>query len=176
MPAWPQILPLLFPDSWPDLQDLIPFFHFLADGQQRDADACALRERARQAAAEAAYQRTEARLAYKAGQRAARARLEKWLTPEQQHDLIMDGVFRVPVPSGNRWAIHATVPAVGNVRLRAINSTAPFAAARAPAFLGFYCAHPRQYTHAEDAWLAQALTLKHDEAGFLSAANYYSGD
>ena len=107
------------------------------------------------ACAEQARTRTEVR-------DRAEQTLLRWLSPEQERDYREHQRFDVAGSDGRLWRILCQGQ-TGNVHL--LDGQGEWTHA--------YCAHPRGLPDPA-AWLAQAMAIAHDAAGFVRTANVYS--
>jgi hypothetical protein len=126
----------------------------VSQAQQREMER--QQEEYARAAAEQARARTEA------WERAERLLL-RWLSPGQARDYRERGWFDVAGSDGHRWRI-VCQGQTGNVQL--LNARGEWTHA--------YCAHPRGRLPDPAGWLAQAMAIAHDAAGFRRIANVYS--
>ena len=86
------------------------------------------------------------------------------LSAEQRTELAQRGYFHVVGSRGRRYRIRAQ-GIDGNVEWVDNDGVV----------LGRLCAHPNGSLPMADYWLAQMLTLRHDEDAFLRVANVHAG-
>jgi len=129
----------------------------MSQAQQREA----AREAERQQEAYARMCAEQERLRTEARHR-AEGMLLRWLSPEQARDYREHQRFDVTGSDGSRWRILCQGQ-TGNVQLLDNRGNWTY----------LYCAHPRGLPDPA-AWLAQAMAVAHDAAGFIRVANVYS--